>query len=141
MAAMSDARYDTPQEAESAFYAAFIKRDINAMMSVWAAHENISCIHPLGPILRGPEAIRESWEALFRNAPDMQFMITERSRTQDGELAIHIVEEHIRIKNRPAGSPVQATNVYRLTENGWRMVVHHASPSPPESKPEPQTLH
>jgi ketosteroid isomerase-like protein len=138
---MSKARFNTPQEAESAFYAAFIKRDAQAMMAVWAEQENISCIHPLGPILRGPDAIRESWEVLFRNAPDMEFMIKERSRTQNGELAIHIVEEHIQIKNRPPGSPVQATNVYRLTEHGWRMVLHHASPTTPESKPEPQTLH
>ena len=141
MAAMSDARFNTPQEAESAFYAAFIKRDADAMMAVWAGDENISCVHPLGPILKGREAIRESWEVLFRNAPDMQFTISERSRAQNGVLAIHIVEEHISIKNQPPGAPVNATNVYRLTENGWRMALHHASPSPPLAKPEQQTLH
>jgi hypothetical protein len=43
---------------------------------------------------------------------------------------------------------VCATNVYELTDHGWRMVVHHASPlaepapQPAEDAPEaPRTLH
>ncbi len=138
---MSDTRYDTPQEAEAAFYAAFIKRDVNAMMEVWAGDDNISCIHPLGPILTGRAAIRESWEAIFRNSPDMQIMINGRSRGQNGGFAIHVVEEHIRAGNEPPAAPVHATNVYRLTEAGWRMVLHHASSSPPPSKTDTPTLH
>ncbi len=138
---MGETRYDTPQEAEAAFYAAFMKHDVNAMMAVWAGDEKITCIHPLSPVLTGPEAIRDSWVALFRNAPDMQFIISERSRMQDGELAIHIVEEHIRVKNQAPAAPVYATNVYRLTEAGWRMVLHHATPSPPPSKTDAPTLH
>ena len=138
---MSENRYETPQEAEAAFYAAFIKRDVNAMMDVWAADDNISCIHPLGPILIGRTAIRESWEAIFRNSPEMQIVINGRSRGQDGSFAIHIVEEHIRAASEPPGRPTQATNVFHLTDTGWRMVLHHASPSPPPSKAETPTLH
>lgn len=138
---MTETRYYTPQEAEAAFYAAFIKRDVNAMMAVWAGDDNITCIHPLGPVQKGRDAVRDSWESMFRNAPDMQFVINERSRNQSGELAIHIVEEHIRVNNAPPAAPVFATNVYRLTEAGWRMVLHHASPSPSPAKPEKQTLH
>lgn len=142
MPAMGETRFYTPQEAEAAFYAAFIKRDVNAMMAVWAENDNITCIHPAGPILTGRAAIREAWESLFRNSSDMQFMVNERSRAQNGELAIHVVEEHIRVKNQPPAAPVHATNVYRLTETGWRMVLHHASPSPPPSaKAETPTLH
>jgi hypothetical protein len=41
--------------------------------------------------------------------------------------------------------PIIATNVYMRTENGWRMVVHHASPAPAaparEGKSAPKTLH
>ncbi|MHB8728728.1 MAG: YybH family protein [Sulfuricaulis sp.] len=137
---MSDTRYETPQEAESAFYAAFMKHDVDAMMAVWATDEKITCIHPLGQVLAGRAAIRESWVTIFRNAPDMQFIVSECSRVQNGELAIHVVEEHIRVKN-DAGTPVYATNVYRMTENGWRMVLHHATPSPPPSRPDSPTLH
>ena len=139
---MSDTQYETPQAAEAAFYAAFIKRDVNAMMEVWAADDSISCIHPLGQILVGRAAIRESWETIFRNSPEMQIVINGRSRGQDGAFAIHVVEEHIRASNEPPGAPMQATNVYRLTDTGWRMVLHHASPSPPPAKKsDPPTLH
>jgi len=37
-----------------------------------------------------------------------------------------------------------ATNVYRLTPHGWRMVLHHASPAVVEvakDDPGPQVLH
>ncbi len=138
---MSDTRFNTPQEAEAAFYAAFIKRDVNAMMAVWAEDDSIICIHPIGTILKGREAIRDAWEAMFRNAPEMQFVINERSRSQNGELAIHTVEEHIHVNRAPPSAPVHATNVYRLTEVGWRMVLHHASPSPSPTKADTPTLH
>ena len=139
---MSETRYYTPQEAEAAFYAAFIKRDINAMMAVWAEDDNVACIHPLSQIITGRQAVREAWEAMFSNSPSMQFMINERSRTRGESMAIHVVEEHIRVKDTPPGTPVIATNVYRLTDLGWRMVLHHASPSPsPSAKTEPPTLH
>ncbi|HEU5338395.1 MAG TPA: nuclear transport factor 2 family protein [Sulfuricaulis sp.] len=138
---MSEKRYDTPQEAEAAFYAAFIKRDVNAMMDVWAADENISCIHPLGQILIGRTAVRDSWEEIFRHSPEVQIMINGRSRGQDASFAIHVVEEHIRAGNEPAGTPMHTTNVYHLTEAGWRMVLHHASPAPPPPKNDSPTLH
>jgi len=138
---MNENRFDTPQQAEAAFYAAFIRRDVDAMMEVWAADDNISCIHPLGPILTGRAAIRESWEAIFRNSPEMQVTINGRSRGQDGAVAIHVVEEHIRAVKEPPGTPMHATNIYRLTDVGWRMVLHHASPSPPPSKTDAPTLH
>jgi ketosteroid isomerase-like protein len=138
---MGEMRYDTPQEAETAFYAAFIKRDVDAMMAVWAEDDNVACIHPLREIISGRAAVRASWEAMFHNAPGMQFMINERVRTHGAQLAVHIVEEHIRVKDAPPGMPVIATNVYRLTAVGWRMVLHHASPAPPGPKAEPPTLH
>ena len=138
---MSDTRYDTPEAAEAAFYAAFIKRDVDAMMDVWATDDDVSCIHPLGSILIGRAAIRDSWLTIFRNSPDMQIMINGRSRGQDGTFAVHLVEEHIRAGNEAPGTPMHATNVYRLTDSGWRMVLHHASPSRPPSKNDTPTLH
>jgi len=138
---MSENRYATPQEAEDAFYAAFIKRDVNAMMSVWAEDEDIACIHPLSPMVTGVAAVRGSWENIFRHSPPMKFMITQTSRLEDANLAVHIVEEHIQVNNEPTHAPVLATHVYRLTDNGWRMILHHASPSPKSNKQDKQTLH
>jgi len=138
---MSENRYATPQEAEDAFYAAFIKRDVEAMMSVWAEDEDITCIHPLSTMTTGLAAVRASWETIFRHSPPMHFTINEKSRVADGKLAVHIVEELIQVNNEPPRTPVLATHVYRLTDNGWRMILHHASPSPKSAKQEKQTLH
>lgn len=138
---MSETRFYTPQEAETAFYTAFMKRDVEAMMTVWAEDESITCIHPVGPVRIGREAVRESWRAVFRGSPEMQFLVEERSRVQGDALAVHVVHEHIRVGNVPPQPPVIATNAYRLTENGWRMILHHASPSPAPAADEPKTLH
>jgi len=139
---MTPKRFHSPREAEAAFYDAFSKRDIDAMMAVWAESEDISCVHPLGPIQMGLKAVRDSWDAIFHQTPaDMQFMINERSHTRNGEVAVHIVEEHPRVKNELPSTPIQVTNIYRLTEHGWRMILHHASPASISAKPESKTLH
>lgn len=127
---MDAARYHTPQEAEAAFYQAFQRKDIGAMMAVWADRADIVCVHPGGRMLIGADAVRASWEEIFRHGPVLRFTIDERSRTENGELALHIVHEHIHAGGEMAPAPVLATNAYRRTEHGWRMILHHASPAP-----------
>lgn len=121
-------RFATPLEAEAAFYAAFSRKDLNAMMAVWDDAPDIVCIHPLGAVLTGRAAIREAWEAIFRHGPEFTFVVQERMRTEQGALAIHVVEEHIRPGRETPRPPMIATNVYRLTADGWRMLLHHGAP-------------
>jgi ketosteroid isomerase-like protein len=139
---VSKPTFTSPIEAEAAFYGALTRRDIAAMMTVWDTAEDIVCIHPLGTVLSGSAAVRASWEGIFRSDNEMKFVVEERHRSQSDTLAIHIVREHIRSggKQHP---PVAATNIYRLTEHGWRMILHHASPAPePEAGDTgAQTLH
>ena len=135
----TETRFDTPQAAEAAFYDAFISHNVDAMMAVWADDDDIACIHPLGTVQTGRTAIRESWEIIFRNTPQIKIIINERARTRQNAIAVHVVEEHIHIKGQESRPPVLATNTYRLTDAGWRIVLHHASPSP--AKQERQTLH
>jgi len=132
----------TPQEAESAFYRAFQRRDVNAMMAVWSDDTDIVCVHPGGPMLIGRDAVRASWEEIFRRAPEMQFTVAESHRTASAALALHVVQEHIRVGSDNAPAPVLVTNAYRLTDTGWRMILHHASPAPtPAPGDRPATLH
>jgi ketosteroid isomerase-like protein len=123
--------FHTPDEAEQAFYQAFEAGDVEQMMGVWANDEEVECIHPVGPRLAGRAAIRDGWIALFSNPRAMRFRISDRRREQCDTLAIHIVHENVRLgdsdKRYP---PLVATNIYRLTDNGWRMILHHASPTP-----------
>ena len=123
--------FNTPQEAETAFYAAFAEADIEAMMAVWANDDTISCVHPLGQRLDGHAAVRQSWQNLFKHSPKMQFVLNETRQWQGLDLAIHLVHEHIRIgQNQEFQAPMVTTNVYRRSNNSWHMISHHASPSP-----------
>jgi len=142
---MTQPYYATPHDAETAFYEAFQRADIEAMMQVWADDESVVCIHPMGPRLSGREAVAASWEQIFAGATPMRFEITEVEYTQDEALSVHCVFENIthglQLSQR---SLVLATNVYKATDAGWRMILHHASPGAPPEEPEEseaQTLH
>ena len=140
--AVRPTRFYTPAETEAAFYGAFQARDLEAMMAVWADEDDIACIHPTGAILTGRAAVRASWEEIFRHAPEgVRFVIDERSRAHGDTLAMHVVHEHIRVGQEPPRPPVIVTNVYRLTPAGWRMILHHASPSPKRGERAPAVLH
>ncbi|MCP5152500.1 MAG: nuclear transport factor 2 family protein [Chromatiales bacterium] len=125
---MNDSSLPTPEAAEAAFYAAFDAMDAEAMMTVWAP-EAVVCIHPLGPRLDDRERIAESWRQIFAAGERMR--VTPRStvlaRTE--ELSVHCVTEVIDHGPTLAEQAVVvATNAYRRTEHGWRMVLHHGSP-------------
>lgn len=142
---MSDTCYTTSKDAEKAFYEAFQRADVDDMMKVWADDDTIICIHPMGPRLEGRRAVAQSWREIFAGGPQLRFELAEIACTLNGDLAVHCVYEMIRENQSPARrSLVLATNIYRSTNQGWRMIVHHASPgvAPPDSGEEPRsTLH
>jgi ketosteroid isomerase-like protein len=144
---MTETRFPTPEAAEAAFYEAFERRDLEAMMAVWAEDEQIECIHPMGPRLRGVARVRDSWRRIFADALPMKFLLSDATYSQGNLLAIHVLHEHIRTsRHQEDHPPVIATNIYQCTAAGWRMILHHASPSPPRrdetgAEPRRQSLH
>ncbi|NIP72664.1 MAG: nuclear transport factor 2 family protein [Gammaproteobacteria bacterium] len=125
----------TPEAAEAAFYRAFEGADLDAMMGVWADDEAIACIHPMGQMLRGTADVREAWRQLFAGNQRMHFHIRPQQHRSDGNLAIHTVIQSIYLHGEAEPRPpIVATNVYRRTEQGWRMILHHASPSVIDAK-------
>jgi uncharacterized protein (TIGR02246 family) len=143
---MKRALFTTPQEAEAAFYEAFEKGDLDAMMDVWADDDDIVCVHPGGPRLAGTEQVREAWRQIFAAGQNLRFRLNKQQALNGMTLVVHSVYELITVAGEArARQPAIATNVYMRTENGWRMVVHHASPAPAtpetEGKRAPKTLH
>jgi len=134
--------FESPQEAEEAFYRAINKSDLEGMKTVWEDSDDVVCVHPVGPRICGVESVIESWRTILGNSRNMQLRVGESQITRSGDLAIHIVHEHIRFgakgKMHP---PVVATNVYRRGESGWHMILHHASPTPEQAAEEAKTLH
>lgn len=123
--------FPTPEDAEAAFYEAFEHADLSAMMAVWAETEDIVCIHPMGPRLQGLEAITESWRHVFTHGESVRMKITDTKCFQDELLSIHIVHEHLIVAGESLNhAPLISTNIYQLTDKGWRMILHHSSPSP-----------
>jgi len=137
--------WDTPEAAEKAFYASFEAGDLAAMMQVWADTRDICCIHPMGKALHGPAAVREGWEGIFASGQRLHFVLEPVQWQSTDDLAVSVLLEHIRVEgdDRPR-PPMLAINVYRRTTQGWRMVLHHASPAVVEvakDMPGPQLLH
>lgn len=123
--------FATPDEAEDAFYDAFSRCDLDAMMAIWMDADHIECIHPGAARLRGTGAVRFSWQQIFAQGEALQFHIVRHHCTQTGNLAIHSVSEQIQSSEAESGMHVEviATNIYELTADGWRMILHHASPA------------
>ena len=126
---MSGIQFSTPEEAESGFYKAFEDGDLEAMMAVWDTGSDVVCIHPLRPRLVGLDLIKKSWSQIFHHSPKIKIGIDNRQRLQVGDLCVHVLHENFVIEGQATEqSPVVATNIYRLTGVGWRMILHHASP-------------
>ena len=137
--------FATPQDAEEAFYEAFMKHDLDAMMAVWSDDDEVYCVHPRGARITGVAQVRESWREIFASAQSVRFQVRGQHLLKAMMVSIHSVYEHIAMtgETRMRGC-VLATNIYMRTERGWRMMVHHASPAPAVEEVEPRrvkTLH
>lgn len=125
---MSDV--DAVAEVNAAFYAAFEARDLDAMAEVWERTDRAVCTHPGWPTLHGWARVATSWDAIFRNTPGIQFVLTDEQVTVEGDTAWVSVTENILQGESLHASSAAALNVFvrRGSEAPWRLVVHHGSP-------------
>ena len=129
---MKETLFATPQDAEAAFYEAFMKQDLDGMMGVWADDDEVYCVHPRGPRVTGVAQVRESWRQVFATAQNVRFQVRDQHLLQAMMVSVHSVYEQIIIagEGSRARACMIATNIYMRTERGWRMMAHHASPAP-----------
>lgn len=128
---MSQDTFTTARHAGAAFYDAIENSDIDGIMRAWADDDAIVCIHPMGPALTGRAAIRESWQTICRPGQTLSFTVVDIHYEESAGLALHVVREEITmVGSSKKYAAMIATNVYRHTEQGWRMVMHQASPGP-----------
>jgi len=122
----------TADDTEAAFYEALQAGDIEKLMACWADEDEIVCVHPGGPRLIGAAAIRAAFDAMFSNGP-IQAVPQRMRKVESLASVVHNVLERIDVMTPegPRHAWVTATNVYHKTAQGWRMVVHHASPGTP----------
>jgi ketosteroid isomerase-like protein len=142
---MSGRIFPTSQDAESAFYEALERADLELMMAVWAEDEEIVCVHPGGPRLTGQDQVRASWAQIFAGGARARLHVAQQVSIAGMMLAVHSVFEHFAPEEPRAGAqgrdsrppPIVATNVYLRGAAGWHMIVHHASPAPRQAAPPP----
>lgn len=109
-----------------AFYEAHETRDLPAMVAAWEHSDRVVCVHPGWPILRGWEAVEESWRRILRGPGRNQFIVTNDVVVVEGDVAWVTLDENLVAPG--ATGTVAATNVYVRSDDGWLLTVHHGSP-------------
>lgn len=134
-------------DTEAAFYEAMQTGDIGRMMACWADEDDIVCIHPGGARLVGAAMVRSAFEAMFSQGVVRVIPVQVR-KLESLTGAVHSVVERVEVMTETGlrSAYVTATNVYHKTTQGWRLVVHHASPDTGDGELQaqsagPQTLH
>ena len=123
--------HDSPQSAEDAYYDAIDDQDLEALMGVWEESDEVLCLLPMMPAQRGKGAIRKAWSALLQSDQRLEIEVIHLSWIETAEMAIHLVEERVKVPGQPQPQGVYATNIYRRGDSGWQLLVHQNSPTPP----------
>jgi ketosteroid isomerase-like protein len=116
-------------DANARFYRAFESLDLTEMDAVWAHGEHVRCIHPGWCLLAGWEAVRQSWEAIFKGAGEMRFSVTDVRPYASGDLGWVTCTENIlsEARGQVAVTTLIATNLFERRGAEWLMIHHHAS--------------
>jgi ketosteroid isomerase-like protein len=124
---MSDPIRSQVVEANRRFYEALEALDLDAMDEVWETSTRAACVHPGGPWLLGWVEVRRSLEAIVDATAYIEFEIAGVEVRMDDPAAWVTCTERV---TGPDGrvAEMAATNVFVLGQDGWRMVLHHASP-------------
>lgn len=127
----------TADDTEASFYEALQLGDLERLMAVWADEHDIACVHPGGPRAVGVAAIRSSFESVLSQGA-LLVTIEQVRRLETATCAVHHVMEKIQAMTSEGlqTAYILASNVYLRTANGWRMVLHHASPAQPHDMPD-----
>jgi len=128
--------FQTPQDAEDAFYDALDAQDLDALMRAWADSDEIACLLPMRPLVMGRAGVRDGWREALEGAGGMEVEVRHQGWMESADLAVHCVEERVRLvgRNQPM-PPMYATNIYRRAGDGWRLILHQNSPAPPPAPP------
>jgi ketosteroid isomerase-like protein len=116
-------------QANARFYRAFESLDIGEMDQVWSHANHVRCIHPGWALLSGWDAVRESWDAIFKGSREMRFSIADVRPSVEGDLGWVTCTENIlsHARGQVAVTSLLATNIFERWRGDWVVVHHHAS--------------
>lgn len=120
--------------ANTELYAAIESGDVDRLAAMWDTTDDIVCVHPGWPSVRGRSRVLRSWAVIMANTAYIQFFSTDVDVAVDGDIAIVTCEHGLlaRSDERDTGfgetARIVASNVFRRRDEGWRLWSHHASP-------------
>ena len=134
-------------QVEAAFYDALQCADLDALMACWADEDEVVCVHPGGPRLVGVDAIRSSFAQILGHGA-VHAKPERVHKVESSTSAVHNLIERVDVFTSEGvrHAYVIASNVYYKTVQGWRLVLHHASPATADAPDQgadtvPQTFH
>ena len=112
------------------FYDAFNKNDIELMIGVWLNDPISQCIHPGWDVLIGFENIVTSWQKIFAAAQDLEIKLSHVDVTASENIAWVTCQENLFsiVSSGVQLSKVHSTNLFKMMNGEWKMILHHASP-------------
>ncbi|MBS2536515.1 nuclear transport factor 2 family protein [Catenulispora sp. NF23] len=127
-------------EANEEFYAAAEAGDLDRLGAIWLAgpfEASVQCVHPGWAPVFGREDVLRSWAVVCANTPFLQFFLTDVRIDVVDRIAVVSLTENI-ITDMSAGSSEEdpgfiaggratTINIFRRTDEGWRLWMHHAS--------------
>jgi SnoaL-like domain len=109
------------------FYEALEALDLDAMDDIWEQSSRAGSVHPGGPWLLGWQDVRQSLETIVDATAYIEFEIADvQVHVEDPAAWVTCTERVTGADGRVA--ELAATNLFVLGADGWRLVVHHASP-------------
>ena len=120
------------RETNDRFYRAFETHDLAAMEGLWLHDPHVRCVHPGWDVLVGWDEVRAAWERILQNTGWIRVSVTQSHAEVMGDVGLVGCSENITSgREGDVGVAVaQATNLFRLTPDGWRIFLHHASLAP-----------
>ncbi len=126
---------DDVRAASRAFYVALNRMangEVGAMASIWAHEAEVTALHPIGGRDTGWSQIAGSFDRVAGIASGGDVRLTNQHIQVAGDMAYEIGEETgpLTLGGLTATLECRVTNIYRRQVAGWKVVHHHADPSP-----------
>ena len=88
----------SPDDVEAQFYEALREADLDKLMALWADDDEVFCVHPGGPRVVGPQAVRVAFEAVFAASGRIHAQPERVRRVHTLDSAVHNLVERIELQ-------------------------------------------
>ena len=119
-------------EADAKFLRTLETLDVKGIMHCWSDFERITMLFPGVELARGRQEIEKAWTKVAANTSRLNVMLQPISVMRLGDLGWTFLSGRMVSTHGDETLTVEVyiTNIYRREEDGWKLLHHHAAPSP-----------